>query len=48
VLILAHLLGYLGVPSGAAIVVSIRVMKFLKGRGANFGVWRGRDRGRDR
>lgn len=40
-LILAHLLGYLGVPSGAAIIVSIRVMKFLKARGANFGAWRG-------
>lgn len=31
-MLLAHLLEYLGVPSGVAIVVSIRVMRFIKGR----------------
>jgi len=43
-ILLAHLLEHLGVPSGAAIAIVIAGKRFLEGAGARIGVRRDRDR----
>jgi hypothetical protein len=47
-IILIHLLQYLGVPSGIAIAVVIAVMKVVKGGGRKLGARRDRDDDEDR